>query len=167
MSKPLHQANGCDYGAAGPIPLATAVRYRQRAAFIGKVVSIGSPVWNSPDGRRWTQAQLNQGVFAAPSLFMPYAFLVQRVYPSSVASIRVGQVVKGYLQGGTTAFGDVVQGCIPPPAVNVGATAVVLLAGEIDTGIGGNAPLHRPTIVEFDPIVDGVAMTMQGAEPIP
>jgi hypothetical protein len=165
FSKPQVTTNECDYGR--PQPLAQLVQGAQ-AAIVAQVVAIGGPAWNSPDGTRPTQQQVDaMPVTVAPALYTPYQLRVSRVLHSTVPGLAQGITVTGYLLGGSDAFGDHYTGCVPTPQVAPGDTAVVFLGVEIDTGKWSPSGLHRPTVWEFDPIHNDQAMTMTGPQPVP
>jgi hypothetical protein len=172
MSRPIHTETDCSRLA---VSLADEVRrsgpdaqpQMARAALVATVVSTGTPVWNTADGHRWTQAEINAGTPVAPHIYTPYRLRVQRLL-SPAAGLAAGGSITAYLLGGTTPYGDrEFDGCGPAVAPRPGGSAVVLLGGEVDTGAAGSAPLRRPTIDEVDVIENGEAITWQGPQPVP
>ena len=167
MSRPLNSFAVCDYASATP-SLASEVKTAP-GAVIARVLAIGAPVWNTPDGRRPTQAQAD-AILDPPGLavFTPLRLQVIRVLSTApVVGLAPGVTVTGYVRGGTTPFGDRFGGCFPVPSVPVGSTAVVFLGTEIDTGTVATAGMHRPQIFECDPITGTRAQTRAGLQPVP
>jgi hypothetical protein len=170
MDSPVGQANQCD-GTGGQPPTLAQLLQRvgsapgERAAAIVTVDSVGPAEWNTPDGHRWTQAEIDAGTSVYPAIFTPYVLTVQR----PLGGVSAGQQITAYLPGGTTPQGDVSNACYVPRVVpQPGWSAVVILGSEIDSAVASNtAPLHKPSITEFDVIKNGAAQTTSGPQPIP
>jgi len=175
MAQPVGSTASCgDFGRGGPPTLAenlASVRAGDslyRAAAMVTVMAIRTPLWNSPDGHRWTQAEIDAGTAVNPMVYTPYVLRVERLL-SSAGGVAVGQSVTGYVRGGRTSFGDVMSSCIGQPTVKdpqPGWTAVVIFGSEEDRPTSQGA-LAKPTITEFDIVKNGAAQTLRGAEPIP
>ena len=167
MSRPLNSSMECDYASATP-SLASEAKVAH-GAVIARVLAIGAPVWNTPDGRRPTQAQAD-AILDPPGLavFTPFRLQVIRVLSTApVVGLTAGMTVTGYVRGGTTPFGDRFSGCFPVPSVPIGSTAVVFLGTEIDTGTVATAGMYRPEVWEFDPISGHSARTRTGVQAVP
>ena len=174
MSQPVHQAVLCgDYMAGGPPSLAQTIRAVQpaspadRAAVVATIVGIGTAVWNTPDGHRWTQAEIDAGTVVPASVYTPFELKVQRVL-GNTTELAVGQIITGYLHGGQTPYGDFVSVCDGAPVVTPqpGWSVVAIFGGEVDTQTL-SATLRRPIIMELDVIKDGAVQTQQGPQPLP
>jgi len=137
-----------------------------RTAAIATVASApGAPVYNSPDGKRWTQAWIAAG--HSPDIYTPYQFTVQRPLTSGLAT---GQKITGYVEGGAMANGDSVTSCSGQPSVanpTTGRQALVIFGGNMKDSAGG------PTVGLFDvcslaPCTKGTSVvTQRGQEPAP
>jgi len=174
MSQPVHQDVLCgDYPAGGPPTLAETIQAVQptsagdRAAVVATLVSIGTAVWNTPDGHRWTQAEINAGTAVPPSVYTPFVLQVQRVL-GNTTGLTVGQTITGYLNGGQTPYGDLISACQGAPIVTPqpGWSVVAIFGGEVDTPTMSAVP-RRPIIWELDIIKDGAVQTQHGSQPIP
>jgi hypothetical protein len=169
MSQPVNDAAACDW-IANPPSLAEEVRDSGpgrdfRAAAIVTVVAALDPVWNTPDGHRWTQAEVQADTTVDPAVYTPYRLRIQRLL-SPANGLQQDEVITAYQLGGVTRQGDHFYGCggaSPQP----GWSAVVLLGHEVDTDAGGTAAIRKPVIDELDVIAQGAAQTRTGPQPIP
>lgn len=173
MSEPVDQEISCgDYNAAGPPTVAENVQslkpdsQTDRAAVVATVVRIGTAVWNTPDGHRWTQAEINAGTVVDPSVYTPFVLQVQRLLGNTIG-VTTGETITGYLQGGQTADGDYISTCDGPVVTpQPGWSVVAFFGSEVDTPTL-SPTLHRPIVEELDVIKDGAVQTHQGPQPIP
>jgi hypothetical protein len=172
MSRPLHRSSICQ---RREITLREAIRESGpaveaqygRAAVIATVLSVGAPRWNSPDGHRWTTAELDSRPGLVPEIYRPLSLQVQRLL-SPANGVSAGQTITAYLHGGVSSTGDVdIDHCVAVLDPQAGMSAVVFLGLEFLTDQGGAAPLRSPTVGEFDPIRDGQVQTFFGPQAIP
>jgi len=171
MDQTVHSAVVCDPPSGPPPTLQRILSYvgrgsvTERAAAIVGIDAVGVPVWNTPDGHRWTQAEIDAGTVVQPSIYTPVTVTVQRALGGPVAT---GQRISAYLEGGRTVQGDELRPC-PNAAIapQAGLTAVVILGTEEDAPATAASPLHKPVLTEFDVIRDGAAQTVNGPQPTP
>jgi hypothetical protein len=167
LSQPLKTQATCgDWPRSGPPTLQQSLsevapdsaRFRT-AAIVTVLSSAGAPIYNTPDGARWTQAWLNAR--HTPDIYTPYAFTVQRPL---APGLTAGQRITGYVEGGTMPNGDEMKSCTGQPSVAgpaAGSQAVVIFGGSVpDLSIG-------PTVTLFDVVEGSSVVTYRGREPIP
>lgn len=162
----------CDYAQGGPPTLAQKLHSAwsdptyYRAAVLVRVDTIGTPVWDTPDGQPPLDGVGRNGDV---SLYTPYTFTVERVIRRA-RTVSVPTSITGYVEGGRTAYGDRVQSCVGQPTspVRVGTIAVVIFGPEMGSDVEGATPMGRPLIAAFDVITSQGVVSERGCcEPVP
>ncbi|HXA30224.1 MAG TPA: hypothetical protein VN193_15920 [Candidatus Angelobacter sp.] len=165
MSAPIHGSVCGDPPPGAPPPTLAgelqAVRPDDafhRAAAVATVVSAGPGIWNSPDGHRWTQAEIDAGTAVDPGVFTPYVLRIRRLLQGT-RSLTVDQTITGYVAGGSTPFGDSIfvcsDGLVATPPPQPGSTVVVVFGSNFDTPSQAG-PLRHPAITVLLPAPSGL-----------
>ena len=147
-----------------------------RTALLARVVGIGMPRWNTPDGHRPTQAQADAMVDQldlTPSIYTPLTLSVLRAY----AGVSVSGELTAFAETGrigldedfSCGFGSPrsLQIREGPSPVTVGGTYVALLAKELLTG-RNDGQLEMPIIDNLFVVQGDRAIGLDGKpEPLP
>lgn len=134
----------------------------QSAALVS-VVSIGPAVYNTPDGKRWTEAWTEQPGNRL-DIYTPYTVQVRRPLAAGVAS---EQKITAYVEGGSIPFGsgaDTAFSCIGQPTVRPwpGGQAVLIFGRSLVD------PHPGLTVTVFDTVTNNGVVTARGCcEPVP
>ena len=169
MSKPIHEFDQCDPArdTVHDFLLHTGLTTSDpdqddRAAAIVRLTAAGPARWNTPDGRRPTQAlidalqhptQVNGQWPVEPSIDTPYTMEVLRVLRGAIP----GVTVTAYVRGGTVGQ-DSIRGCQTaaaafehPPGPTIGHTYLVFFGRELTINGLGAAPVVQPEVGALDP----------------
>lgn len=133
-----------------------------RVAALVTIDSVKAPIYNTPDGQRWTQAWYDAGHDL--DIYTPYVVTVNRVL--SGGGVTAGQRLTVYDEGGRMPNGDMVRtSCEAQPTLGdpqPGVQAVMGLSGPIPGLSTG------PTVTLFDVVRDGQVVVAYGSpQPIP
>jgi uncharacterized protein YceK len=120
-----------------------------RAAVIATVVGVGTPVWNTPDGSRPTQAYLHSLVHPhqvngawppQPAIYTPLRLRVQRSVHSQVATN-----LTAYIEGGVIG-NDRLTGCGTTAPLGLRSTPYLILFGPELVSGARDVSVTRPVI---------------------
>lgn len=126
-----------------------------RAVAVATITAIGAAHWNTADGHRPTQAEVDalarspqkvNGLWPPDwGIFTPMTFSIDRVLAGSL-----GSTVTGWTVGGATAEGDLQSdgGCswLGPFTPAVGKSVVVFLGRELTLSDPADTSLRRPKV---------------------
>lgn len=131
------------------------------AAAVVTITAVNTPIYNTPDGQRWTQAWYDAGHDL--DIYTPYVVTIDRALTSGVTA---GQGLTIYAEGGQMPNHDWIEKSCYLPTVQhpqPGWQAVVGISGPIPGLSTG------PTVAVFDVVRDGkVVMPPPGTpQPIP
>jgi hypothetical protein len=181
MSRPLGHGGYCD--PSYPLPtvrqlVGTVGKNigNARTALLVRVVRMGAPRWNTPDGHRPTQAQADAMVDRldiTPSIYTPLTLSILRLY----AGVSVSGELAAFAETGrigldedfSCGFGSphTLQIRDGPAVVAVGATYVAFLAKELVTGRNEGA-LSMPVIDNLFAVQGDRVLGLDGhLEPLP
>lgn len=163
MSQPVHPEFDCDF-ASGHITLHDALQRATGVVAIATIASTGPARWNTPNGKRPTQAyidalqhpvKVNGRWPVDPGTYTPYTMTVQRPLHGNLAA---GTTLTAYFKGGAVPYvdaagkiqQDAISGCWRQPGqAAVGHAFLVWLDADLTTGAAG--VVHEPVLGEADP----------------